>query len=303
MDKISVIVPVYNAEAYLERCIESILNQTYQNMELVLVDDGSTDSSGIICDKYSERPDVKILHKENGGVSSARNAGLLLASGKYVGFVDSDDYIEKNMFELMHDGIRNAGLCMCGYFKNKEKHVGVTEKQIVGRMAAVKCVIEDRGFKGYLWNKLFYKAVIDKYHLHFMTDIYIGEDLLFCISYIDKTEKVCLLPDVLYHYEEFGESLSNCIFDYKRCSIISAYNMLLDMELIRSDAEILETVRNRKIKHCLSLWMMLARNKISNKAVCSEELKREIKHENMRFLLDKNYEIKYKLLFLLLKIF
>lgn len=303
MDKISIIVPVYNAEVYLERCIESVLSQTYQNIELVLVDDGSTDSSRKICDKYIERQNVVILYKENGGVSSARNAGLLLASGDYIGFVDSDDYVEKNMFELMHDGIRNADLCMCGYFKNKDKYAGVTEKQIAGRMSAVKCVIEGEGFKGYLWNKLFKKTVIDKYQLHFMTDIYICEDLLFCISYMDKINRVCLLPDVLYHYEENGAGLSNCIFDYKRYSIIKAYKTLQDMDLIRSNAEILETIRNRKIKHCLSLWMVLVRNKIINKAVYSKKLKREIKHENMRFLLDNNYELKYKLLFLLLKIF
>ena len=101
-DLISVIVPVYNVEDYLDRCINSIINQTYKNLEIILVDDGSTDSSGRKCDDFALKDDrIKVLHKENGGVSSARNAGLDVATGDYIGFVDSDDTIESNMYELL----------------------------------------------------------------------------------------------------------------------------------------------------------------------------------------------------------
>ena len=99
---ISIIVPVYNIEEYLPRCIESILNQTYQKLELILVDDGSKDSSGIICDEYAKKDQrVVVQHKENGGSSSARNVGIKLAKGEYLGFVDSDDFIEPDMYEKM----------------------------------------------------------------------------------------------------------------------------------------------------------------------------------------------------------
>lgn len=107
---ISIIVPVYNIEEYLPRCIESILAQTYSNLELILVDDGSVDKSGEICDSYAEKDArVRVLHKENGGSSSARNAGILLAKGQYIGFVDSDDYIEANMYQKMMDAIALTG--------------------------------------------------------------------------------------------------------------------------------------------------------------------------------------------------
>ena len=99
---ISVIVPVYNVEDYLDRCIESIINQTYKNLEIILVDDGSTDSSGKKCDEYALRDGrIKVFHKENGGVSSARNMGLDIATGDYIGFVDSDDLLEHNMYEML----------------------------------------------------------------------------------------------------------------------------------------------------------------------------------------------------------
>ena len=118
MLKISVIVPVYKSEKYIERCIESILNQTYQNIELILVDDGSPDQSAEICDRYAKKDSrVFVLHKENGGVSTARNAGLDMAKGDYIAFVDSDDYLEKDMYEKMVEKIQEYGcdvvMCDC----------------------------------------------------------------------------------------------------------------------------------------------------------------------------------------------
>lgn len=107
---ISIIVPVYNIEEYLPRCIESVLSQTYTNLELILVDDGSKDKSGEICDAYREKDSrVSVIHKPNGGSSSARNAGIKAAKGQYLGFVDSDDYVEKNMYETMVRGIESTG--------------------------------------------------------------------------------------------------------------------------------------------------------------------------------------------------
>ena len=105
MPKISVIIPVYNVSQYLHRCVDSVINQTYSDLEIILVDDGSPDDCPIICDEYSKKDArVKVIHKPNGGLSSARNAGLDIATGEYVGFVDSDDWIEEDTF----------GYCPCG---------------------------------------------------------------------------------------------------------------------------------------------------------------------------------------------
>ena len=113
MERISVIVPVYNVEKYLDKCVQSILNQTYENIELVLVDDGSTDGSSKICDKYGNIDSrVKVIHKENGGLSSARNRGIDEAGGKFITFIDSDDYIHHQMLEILYEGIiKNKSGC------------------------------------------------------------------------------------------------------------------------------------------------------------------------------------------------
>ena len=122
---ISIIVPIYNVEKYLKKCIDSIINQTYKNLEIILVDDGSPDNCGKICDEYAKKDNrIKVIHKENGGVSSARNVGVENATGEYIGFVDSDDYIEKDMYEVLINNLKkeNADISIISnyeVYKNK----------------------------------------------------------------------------------------------------------------------------------------------------------------------------------------
>ena len=113
-EKISVIVPVYNVKLYLHKCVDSILNQTYQNIEVLLIDDGSTDGSSDICDSYTEKDSrIKVVHKKNGGLSSARNTGLDMATGEYILFVDSDDYIDIEMIRRLYDALVKTGGYEC----------------------------------------------------------------------------------------------------------------------------------------------------------------------------------------------
>ena len=115
---ISIIVPVYNVEAYIHQCIKSIIEQSYKNLEIILVDDGSKDKSGKICDDYARKDKrIKVIHKKNGGLSDSRNAGITVATGKYIAFVDSDDWIEKNMYEKMYNECEKFGadICICGF--------------------------------------------------------------------------------------------------------------------------------------------------------------------------------------------
>lgn len=130
MDKISIVVPIYNVEKYLDQCVKSIINQTYKNLEIILVNDGSIDNSGKICDKYKRQDNrVIVIHKENGGSSDARNVGIQIATGKYIGFVDSDDYIEKDMYEFLYNNMinENADISCCNRFllwSNKKQIYG-----------------------------------------------------------------------------------------------------------------------------------------------------------------------------------
>ena len=124
-DLISVIVPVYNVEKYLVQCINSILNQTIKNLEIILVDDGSLDNSGKICDEFSKKDDrIVAIHKENNGLSSARNAGLEIANGNYIGFVDSDDWLDEHMYEILLKLIKenNSDISCCDFFKTADSN-------------------------------------------------------------------------------------------------------------------------------------------------------------------------------------
>ena len=118
-DLITVVIPIYKVEQYLDKCIQSIINQTYKNLQIILVNDGSPDNCGKICDEYALKDNrIEVIHKINGGLSDARNVGIGRAKGKYIGFVDSDDYIEKDMYENMYNLLeeRNADVCICNFY-------------------------------------------------------------------------------------------------------------------------------------------------------------------------------------------
>ncbi|EGP5489252.1 glycosyltransferase, partial [Enterococcus faecium] len=148
MCEISIIVPVYKVEPYLRKCVDSILAQTFTDFEVILVDDGSPDNSGKICDEYASKDSrVRVIHKKNGGLSSARNAGIDVARGKYLGFVDSDDYIEKDMYELLYDNIvkEQADLSICGIYDiyaGKKVKILPEEYKVLDKVSAMKIVLE-----------------------------------------------------------------------------------------------------------------------------------------------------------------
>ena len=167
-ERISVIVPIYNTEKYLARCIESILCQTYTNLEIILVDDGSTDKSGDICDFYARKDNrVKVVHKENGGAAAARNFALNMVTGQYIGFVDSDDTVEKDFFELLYDLIcqYDADISMVAYreIEMGEKIAKLKDKSLIvmNQKQAVKELLFDRKIQNYVWNKLYKRKIFE----------------------------------------------------------------------------------------------------------------------------------------------
>ena len=150
-DLISIVVPIYNTEKYLKRCIESILNQTYQNLEVILVNDGSLDKSGQICNEYAKRDKrIKVIHKENTGSAESRNIGIKYATGKLIGFVDSDDYIDKNMYEMLYKDLKkhDAEIAICNIQMVNEKFSKLKENKeepirILDKKEALYSLIED----------------------------------------------------------------------------------------------------------------------------------------------------------------
>lgn len=209
--QISVIVPVYKVEEYLPRCIDSILNQTYSDFELLLINDGSPDNSGKICDEYAQKdPRIRVFHKKNEGVSSARNIGLKYAKGEWIYFADSDDEVNKDGLLILINKVKeyHADFIMGSFEKYDEqgnllyKNTQNLEK-LMTRNRAIKAMFNTiKGeYQGYLWNKIFKKKIINQYNLHFNTQIYFNEDRLFCIEYICKcSNKIYYLSDSIYKY-------------------------------------------------------------------------------------------------------
>ena len=228
---ISIIVPVYNVEKYLEKCIDSILNQTFKEFELILVNDGSKDSSGTICDKYTEKDSrIKVVHKKNGGLSSARNAGLSIAKGKYIGFIDSDDYINKDMYSLLYENIisTNSDIAICGFKKvysyNDESEDILTDTKIcvLNNIEALNMMYSENGVDFVVaWNKLYKRNLFDD--LEFK-DGKLHEDEFICHQILYKSKQVVYNRTQLYYYLQRSSSIINSDFNAKKLDAIYAFN-------------------------------------------------------------------------------
>lgn len=206
--KISIIVPIYNVQNSLERSVNCLLSQTYKNLEIILVDDGSTDYSGKVCDRIAEKDKrVKVIHKKNGGVSQARNTGLAAATGEYVQFADSDDTLSPDFCRIMKEALESSGksMVMCGY---RVVHVALgfsTDCVCPGVTVDLKeegaSEIFFQTMKTQLlyapWNKLFIREKIRK---DFREDISLAEDAIFAVNYLEENPGFTIIEDVLYDY-------------------------------------------------------------------------------------------------------
>lgn len=201
MPLISIIVPVYQVKEYLTQCIESILNQTYSTLEIILVDDGSSDGSVEICDQYARRDQrIQVIHKENGGLSSARNAGLKQARGDFIGFIDSDDWIEPQMYEMLYNAISDKGdIAVCNYFYDdigREYEACNRNSFMVDSYQALELLIADE-IPNYAWNKLYRRNLFQG--LNFPEGRYY-EDVAIMYLLFERANYVSFLGKALYHY-------------------------------------------------------------------------------------------------------
>ena len=204
--KISVIVPIYNAEKYLHRCIDSLLAQTFTDFEILLIDDGSTDNSGKICDEYAAQDiRVRVFHKENGGVSSARQLGIDKAKGEYSIHADPDDWVEPEMlYDLYHKALcDNADMVICDFYIDKQTGVEMCKQNI--QECIPSNVFErliSQKLHGSCWNKLIRRECYKLYNVHFPSNIIRWEDLYVMCSLLMHPMKVCYLPKAYYHYDQ-----------------------------------------------------------------------------------------------------
>lgn len=226
---VSIIVPIYNAEQFLKKAITSLLKQSYKNIEILLVDDGSTDSSPILCDEFASMDHrIKVIHKTNGGVSSARNAGLSVASGDFISFVDSDDYVSENyLMNLVTKANEYPGYVIkCG-FSHEYSDGTPVEKEEYGDSGLVLCNqafdITNKYDYSTVYGKLFPVDVIKRGNeiAGFNEAIHYGEDYLFCIEKIIMTGGMYILTDRDYHYV-FHDGSAIQTFNRKRFTVLYA---------------------------------------------------------------------------------
>lgn len=226
-EKISIIVPVYNVEAYLERCVESILKQTYTNLEILLVNDGSTDKSGELCDKLALRDHrIRVIHKENGGLSDARNRGIDEASSNLIGFIDSDDYIDEDMYETLYRQMvaSKADLSMCGhydvYHQIPEKQVAEIKTWELMPEEAIKMVMEAKILSVTAVNKLYKKALFGQLRFRIGK---IAEDAFIMVDLIHQCSKIVATNEKKYYYVHRENSITTQKFSLKFLNVIEAY--------------------------------------------------------------------------------
>ena len=198
---ISIIVPVYKSEKYLRDCVQSILAQTYTDFELILIDDGSPDNSGDMCDQFAKMDHrISVLHKQNQGVSAARNDGLELAKGEYLCFVDSDDCIEESYLSVLAQDMRKGGLSACKLNRTGEAFLSDCKEVMSPKEAQISC-FSYYGMFGFPWGRLYDAEIIRTHHLRFAQDIAICEDVLFMTQYLKyASNHVVWNHSTLYFY-------------------------------------------------------------------------------------------------------
>ena len=253
-DLISIIIPVFNKEFFLERCLESVLKQTYRNIEVILIDDGSTDKSKDICDSYaSQYKRVKTVHKNNGGVSSARNLGIDYANGSYIIFVDADDVVSPNYVEILYHYIINSDvdIIMCGlkevhYRQGKEfvvnKQLERNEGNILNDFSSI--YYNPNIFMGGVYLKIYSTEIIKENKVRYRENISFGEDYVFNLEYFEHIKTYGLIPDILYTYYCYPRNGS-------AQKIISA-------KRIKSEIAVMKFTKDYLIKHKLSEKILLS---------------------------------------------
>lgn len=222
---ISIVVPIYNVEKYIPECVDSIIAQTYENIEIILVNDGSTDNSGSVCEEYAKKDArIKVIHKKNGGLSDARNAGIKIAKGEYIGFVDSDDWIETDMYEKLIKACleNNADISICGLFRDyvdKSIKCPSPNNKVYSSENALKALIEGEELHDHAWSKLYKRSFFDDVEYP-KGKLY--EDVRTTYKLFLKSDVVVSIEDCLYHYRQRSGSIVRGSFNRNSLQLLDA---------------------------------------------------------------------------------
>lgn len=261
---ISIVVPIYNCERYLEKCVDSLVNQSFQNIEIILIDDGSKDRSLEICNQYKAKDNrIKVFSQNNSGVSSARNLGISIATGKWISFVDSDDFVEHELYSKMKylmDIHSDSELYCFNYISDEnDKEVIINGKNVFEELNSSEIqigIFEKEYINGFVWNKIFSTNILRIDNMKFDTEIFGCEDLLFCFNYIKKIKKSVYINDALYHYVKHNSSSSNVSYGLKQLTSLNAYEVMieddcLDQEMKKIILQKYVVILSYSLKRCI----------------------------------------------------
>ena len=256
-DLISIVVPVYNVEQYLEKCLTSIINHTYQNIEIILVDDGSTDCSGAICDQYAKNDSrIKVVHKSNGGLSDARNCGIHCATGKYVTFIDSDDVVSDDIVEYLYDLILkyHVEMSICSYsvVTPKGKYLstdGGLKEQKMGKIQALDCLLCEKGFTVSSCAKLYHNKLFKN------VEFPVGklcEDNGTTYKLIAQCSYIAYGNESKYLYYKRENSIMNSKFNIRKLDLIELVD-IMEKDLLKEYPQLSESILKKKISSRFSI--------------------------------------------------
>lgn len=294
--KISVIVPIYHVEAYLERCIESILQQTYDNLEIILVDDGSGDKCPAICDHYQEKDSrVRVIHKENGGLSSARNAGLDIATGELVTFVDSDDFLEPDMLTVLFQNMEQYAvpISVCFWKEVYENDPGTLAREraetaknyrveCLDKLQAMEKMLYQRGTDSCAWGKLFERSLFQEIRFP-VSAIY--EDIAIMYYVFDKAERVVFTDYPGYGYLQRSTSIMNESFSSKKMMLLEFVET--NESFLKNKYPVLaDAAASRLVRANFHIYLQLPSGKQYN--CFRRQIEDNIKQRRKRVMKDKN---------------
>ncbi|URZ87627.1 glycosyltransferase family 2 protein [Floricoccus penangensis] len=301
---ISVIIPVYNGERYIERCLNSLINQNYKNFEIIIIDDGSLDSTQeIINQAYSKDKRIKYFYQKNQGVSVARNKGIEVSKGKYITFLDVDDYFNNERFNIFADSNPEFDIIITGYksideFGNLLNDFSFSESFILNENI-IDYIINDSRVNGYCWNKYYSKEIIDNNKIKFSESLDFAEDLIFNLQYIKYTSSAKIYSESTYNYVKSDSSVTrsediNSL--QKKLTHLSAIEEALKFDMS-------QTSKNNLYKVYLLVGSGLYKRFVNNKALSNDEVNqlkikiktkyKDFKNENENNILEKKVYIKY----------
>lgn len=267
---ISIVVPVYNLKELLPRCMKSLLDQSFSSYQILLIDDGSTDGSGELCEQYQNKfPDiVQCIHKENGGLSSARNVGMEKAEGEFVIFPDPDDWVESDYLMKLYDLQKNyeTDLVCTGYWIETGDHTqpvndNVESRVLTGKDVRVSLLVPPC-MNGFAWNKLYNLNVIRKYSLTFLNDVGTTEDLDFAYRYLQHCESVYYAPSILtYHYYQRPGAATHSGYSRRKIDSIHTFEKIIEAE---TDKLLIEAAKVEICNWALNLMQMYFASNIND---------------------------------------